>query len=1228
MKQRTARRLVVVLIALLGMITPSSAPICSALANDIRPAHKRIPLATSAVGANLLSMEDAAANRRRTNLLVGLPISFEANHGQADVRFKFVSRGDRRTLYLMPTEALMIMTGSSVTGDRTEETATLSRTHVKEAGTPAASLRMMLVGANPAAKIAGEQEQEGKTSYLIGNDSRHWRTNLSMYGRVRCSSVYRGIDLVYHGNQQQLEYDFIVGPSANPKAIKLDFLGAERLSLDISGDLVLSTPAGEVRHRRPTIYQESKGVRKQVAGRYLIKGKNRVGFLIGSYDKSKPLIIDPEIVYSTCIGGLNGSVDTSVKADTVSDVAIDKAGNAYVTGESAALDLPTTPGAFQSVNRTVGKYYGRLSDAFVAKFDPSGKLVYSTYFGGLGYDCGLNIAIDSSGNAYVKGITNSSDLPITAGAMQPRCLGCTIYDEENRPHEGMDTFIAKLDSAGAQLVYSTYLGFFATYEGGFAVDGNGNAIVAGNIWENGLHVVNGFQTTIRSIRGIGAYPNGYVAKLNSTGSAWLYSTYLGGSFGEFLRGLAIDAEGKIYVTGVTMSHDFPTKYGFQMEARMPEREQTIFLTKIDPDKLGPESLLYSTYVGERSYCYNLTVDKDGNAYIVGGLPQNGPGSFPRTTLLQPSRRFAGPVLIKLDTKISGDQSLQFATYFASSDAEFYTYALDAAVDSSGNIYLAGYTQDPDFSEVANLQVIGPFVSSTDGQHFTSHRIATPNSLQMTGQVKFIAIDPQDPSTVYAGNSESNYLLYKSTDGGQSWGETMVGSITNIPSAVAINPKDSKVVYAGMKDSNCLVYKSTDAGGSWAKVGPPVSYYTEAKSVVIDPLDPSTVYVGCSDLVDQSPGVMKSTDAGLTWTAKNNGLAVSDVTALAMDPKTPRTLWAGTSNGIFKSTDGGDTWSDNRITKFVVSLAIDPKTPATVYAGLADVDIRISSVDGRGNPRRRLSIESPATMEGMVKSTDGGASWQTVNDGFGPFVPVGYSVAIDPQNSSTIYAATYDGFFRSTDAGAHWSLTGSVYSHTWAVALAARSDSKPTTIYAGTRITPKAFIMKLNSDGTQILFSSAFGGNVYSDFGHAIAVDDAETAFVVGQTFARNFPTSNAFQTADSVNNGSFSSGFLMKIDTREKPAPPIKPGPSVVRIVDVSVSGKRLLVHGENFSDGAIIMLEDQEVATINDAQNPTTLLSSKKGGKKIKPGSTVTLHVRNADGSMSQGFQYQRPAN
>src|SRR5215471_8495956 len=342
-----------------------------------------------------------------------LPLSFEPNQGQARSEVRFLSQGHGYTLLLTQNEAVLALKpreGSSI-------------------------IRMKLVDASSSAQITPLETLPGKANYFIGNDPAKWHTNVPTYSRVQYAGIYPGIDLVYYGNQRQLEYDFVVRPGSSPSAIALDF-ASSRISIDKNGDLLVETGASPLRFHKPQVYQtDDQGNKQYVDSRYEIASNHRVSFHIASYDRSRSLIIDPVLSYSTYLG--------ATLTDVIKDVALDSSNNAYVTGQTFSSDFPTTAGAF---DRTCGGCT-TSSDDFVAKVSANGSsLVYSTYLGGSSVDSGLGIAVDSAGNAYVAGFTQSSDFPTTASAFQATF------------HGSQDATLTKVDPNGASLLYSTFLG--------------------------------------------------------------------------------------------------------------------------------------------------------------------------------------------------------------------------------------------------------------------------------------------------------------------------------------------------------------------------------------------------------------------------------------------------------------------------------------------------------------------------------------------------------------------------------------------------------------------------------------------------------------------------------------------------------------------------------------------------------------------------------------------------
>ena len=377
-----------------------------------------------------------------------LPLSFEANQGQTDPQVKFLSRGRGYSLFLTSTEAVLsLISPQGAPSAQRDNSASDSAPLVSSAVSPpkqeSAVLRMGLVGANPEPQVVGLDELPGKSNYFIGNDPKKWRTNVPTYRKVAYQEVYPGIDLVYYGtDQRQLEYDFIVAPGADPKAITLHFEGAESIELDAQGNLLLHLSEGKVRVRKPDIYQKGAGAQQEISGTFVLEGKNGVGFEVAAYDVDKPLIIDPVLVYSTYLGG--------AERDEAVAIAVDDSGNVYVTGFTLTF---TGSSSFPTESPIQPTFGGGFSDAFVSKLSTDGStLLYSSFLGGSGGEQGSSIALDASGNAYVTGFTLSAEFPTTAGAFQQSTPeGCSSFPDGYIPFTQMYSTSAP-NAAGDRLV--------------------------------------------------------------------------------------------------------------------------------------------------------------------------------------------------------------------------------------------------------------------------------------------------------------------------------------------------------------------------------------------------------------------------------------------------------------------------------------------------------------------------------------------------------------------------------------------------------------------------------------------------------------------------------------------------------------------------------------------------------------------------------------------------------
>jgi len=622
-----------------------------------------------------------------------MQLTFEANQGQTDPQVQFVARGAGYTLFLTPTEAVMSVNSRPNNAEVRKPIEKQYAMHSSALDSAAndgkpSVIRMQFAGANPAARIVGMEEQPGIVNYFTGNDSAHWRTNIPTFARVEYQDIYPGINLIYYGNQEKLEYDFEVAARANPNAIAFSVEGSETARLDGQGNLVLQSNGTEFVQHRPYLYQEVNGARQDVSGSFVIQGQ-QVGFQVGQYDLARPLVIDPVLSFSTYLGGNQD--------DTPHSINVDSSGNIYVVGTTSSLNFPVTSGGYQ---RT---YAGGLSDAFVTKLNPTGSaLIYSTYLGGNsdglgghdGHDTALGLAIDAQGFAYVAGETGSTDFPTTAGALQ-------------RTFQGGDTdgFVTKLNQAGSALVYSTFLGgSFDEDVAGIAVDSSGNAYVVGDTTSID------FPTTASAFqRTLPGEENAFMTKLNSSGSALVYSTYLGGTtlgLGGHDGGtaIAIDSSGNAYVTGFTDSLDFPTTAG-AFQRSFQDGETDAFVAKLSPSLSGAASLVYSTYLGGdgNDNGDGIAVDAAGNAYVVGTTDSGGPTSlnpFP-TTPGAFQRIYGGGDSNVFVSKVNPSGSdLVFSTFVGGSGAD---EATDIAVDSAGNVYVTGDTNSPNFPTANAIQ---------------------------------------------------------------------------------------------------------------------------------------------------------------------------------------------------------------------------------------------------------------------------------------------------------------------------------------------------------------------------------------------------------------------------------------------------------------------------------------------------------------------------------------------
>jgi uncharacterized repeat protein (TIGR01451 family) len=651
------------------------------------------------------------AQARLTELSANMPLRFEQNVGQVnEVGVRYFARGRGYRLDLSSGEAVFSLGGAAKPAEK--------------------SVRLRLAGGAKRPVLVGIDPLPTKSNYFLGSDPRAWRTGVASFAGVRYEKVYPGTDLVFSGTDHRVEQSFLLAAGARPQRIRLVYEGAVAAAVGSTGELILSTLGGDLSGDRPVAYQVIAGARQAVDCRYellaRIAGAPVVGFVMGTYDRRLPLVIDPVFASSTTLGGTGEDVGHAIGVDgagniyiaggtasadfvgtilpggmqpangggfdgfvvkidptgtrmlystylggtgtdEVEGIAVDPAGNAYLTGYTFSTDFPgVAAGSLQTGT-------GGARDAFVAKLSPAGSaLLYSTYLGGTGSDLGYGIAIDASGNAYVTGSTGSDDFPgVVATSLQPRNAG-----------GGSDAFVTKINAAGSAIVYSTYLGASGGDQAySIAVDTAGEALIAGATCSAAFPVTAGSLATVSPGADCGTFVyDGFVAKLSSSGKALIYSTFLGGEGNDIARDLALDAAGNVYVTGFTNSFSFT---GVTADSFQPANPggYAAFLIKINA---AGTSAGYSTFLGGNgSFGWGIAVDSVANAYVTGGSGDGYP--IVNAATLQP--RF-----IHFDnsngfvTKADATGAIVYSTYLAGGADTGYAIIVD---NRQKSVYVTG-----------------------------------------------------------------------------------------------------------------------------------------------------------------------------------------------------------------------------------------------------------------------------------------------------------------------------------------------------------------------------------------------------------------------------------------------------------------------------------------------------------------------------------------------------------
>jgi hypothetical protein len=638
-----------------------------------------------------------------------LPLTFEGNVGQTDSQVKFLARSSGHVVFLTSGGMVFSARSQFVAKDGAQVNA---QPPSKQTQTGVV-IQLNMLGANPNPTAVGEDPQPGKANYFIGRDPKKWHTNVVSYGKVHYKDVYPGIDLVYYGNHSQLEYDFEVAAGADPRQIQFDVKGADNVSVDTAGDLVLQTKQGALHIKSPVLYQTFNNMKLPIAGGFSLKNATRVGFSLQGYDKTKPLVIDPVLLYSTFLGGLAN--------DQAAGIVVDSLGSAYVSGWTESTNFPLASQESQDSGM----------NAFIVKLDVSGStLLYADFLGGSAgsnNDQATGVALDGNNDAYITGSTQSADFPMV------NAFQATMNDDP-------DGFISKVSADGSTLLYSTYLGGSnggSTYSTAIALDSSDNMYVAGYTWDTGFPLYNAIQSSVLpNSQGYYGY-YGFVTALTAGGSSLIYSTYLGGNTNvgspcgnggtcwpspdTQIYGIALDGNANAYVAGWTNTYNFPTSLGAYMTTNSALYDNPFgFVTGIS----SSGSLLYSTYFGPTdgtwSYIYAITADSSGSAYVTGFTYTD---ALPLTTpnLCDPGTYGWGcsyGFITKFDPMGTG---LAYSTYLPPYN---YSYPAAIALDAQDDAYVVGYTYN------AGMSTMNPIEAYTNQYDVLLTEIDPTGSIQL------------------------------------------------------------------------------------------------------------------------------------------------------------------------------------------------------------------------------------------------------------------------------------------------------------------------------------------------------------------------------------------------------------------------------------------------------------------------------------------------------------------
>lgn len=982
-----------------------------------------------------------ATNKNPTRTIAAygsLPQRFEANRGQTDASVKFISRGPGFTVFLTETEAVLRLLNES-NGD----------SQASSSDRRSATLRMKLVDASTKSQITGIDEQPGRSSYFTGNDSRQWISGVPAWSKVRYESVWPGIDLIWHGNQRQIEHDFVIAAGADPARIKLEFDGARRIGIDREGAVAISTETGELRLLKPVAWQEVDGQRRLVNCNFQLRrsgAHTQVAFRLGQYDRSQPLVIDPVLAYSTFLGG--------TFPETGLGIAVGQDGSAYITGSTLSADFPG-PSAIQPLP-------GEPFEAFVLKLNPAGSaIVYATWIGGNSSDIANAIAVDALGNAYITGETFSTDFPRTASAVQQAFAG------------GVDAFVTKLNAAGTALIYSTYVGGTNSERAlGIAVDTTGNAYITGQTDSSNFPVV--ASTSSRS--------GSAVFKTNASSNDW--AARASGLMAASIIGLAIDPANAnnlyaLSTSGLYKSTDGGGQWSFVSATPLVNGvAPLIFGFALDPKM--PDIIYLATSAG----VYKSTNGGQNFELRITGLQNR----FVNTLAVDP----ATPATLYAGTSQGVYKSVNGADSWSPVNSGLSTGTSGGQIPSVRRLVIDPINPGTIYAATNR----GAFKTINGGGNWSTINNGFSTIPGSGPDIATLALDPATPTTLFAGVSNA---LYKSADGGASWQLSNTGlriavNGSDLPltaTALAVSPVNSAVVYFG---SGFGVWKSTDGGANWSLSSNGLTS-TTVNTFAAD--TQGNVYAGVNSGTDAFAARLNAAGSALDYSMYLGGTQADTGYGIAVDGANNAWVTGTTASDNFPVSNAFQPASAGFSDVFVTKINPAGANLFSTYLGGAGTDEgRSIAIDAAGN----------ASLTGFTQSTNfplAGALNAVKSEFNDAFV-----TRMKADGSGLIYSTYLGGGGNdqalgiAVDGGGGVWITGATTSTNFPVV----NPFQPAISSSANEV----FIAHLNAAGSKLLFSTYLGGPS-AEQGNGIAVDSVGNAYVVGTTNSSAFPVLNPLQ---------------------------------------------------------------------------------------------------------------------